>query len=134
MKRILALLYAALLYGSLATVLTQTAFLGVAWWKGQLRRERLWDVMAVLYGVDYQEIRHRLDLKDAAITQEQPSPASRRNEYLRESLDLNLRETALEKGILDLQLLQASLETTQDRFKKLKESYDQRLREIAQGN
>lgn len=132
MKRLLSLLGTAVLYASLATMLTQSIFLAALWWKGHLTRERLLDVLAALYGVDYQEIRHQLEEKQKALDAEQPSWQQQRQRFAEVYLDLSVRETALQKALLDLQLIQAKLETEQERFTRLKESFDLRLKELVE--
>ena len=84
--------------------------------KGSLDEDRLYRVLAALHGIDLVSLHTQVRKEKQAMDDEQASYDMQRNAQLLHSLDLDLRETAIEKGLLDFASLQGKLQTAQQRF------------------
>jgi hypothetical protein len=115
-----------------ATIVAQVTALGAFWFKGALDPDRLYRVLAAMHGEDVVTMQARLIAAEKNEDLEQPSYEAIETQRTLKSLDLDLRESALENGMHALQGLQMMLETNQTRFKKLKDSYDAHLTQIAE--
>ena len=131
MKRLLAILGQAFVYFCTATVLAQAIVLAVLWQKGYLTQSRLHKVLAALYDVDVLAIRDRLVAEAEAANEEQDSYEQQLRRAIEQSLHLDLRETAIEKGFLDLVNLQTAVQTEHDRFAEMRDQYDAKLEGLA---
>lgn len=130
MKKIVSLLATAFIYLCVATVVAQSAAVATLWTKGALDRGRLYRVLAALHGVDVVTMQTRLAAQKKAAQQEQPSFDSRVEAQRLQSLDLDLRETALDKGLVDLLNLQSTVQTAETQFQQQRQSYDTKLRDM----
>lgn len=127
--KILDLLAAAAVAFGLASAITVLVLASVLWSKGAFRDERFLGALAALYGV-------RVDASSAAAA---PPPAEQRS--LREvqdrrmlvGLDLDLRESAIDKSLVDLRNLEADIRTERDRLDKWKLSFDKQLSDLQTG-
>jgi hypothetical protein len=115
-----------------ATIIAQMTALGAFWMKGALSQDRLYRVLAAMHGEDVVTMQAQLLAAEEREDQEQPSYEEIETQRTLKSLDLDLRESALENGMHALQGLQMMLETNQTRFKKLKDSYDAHLMQIVE--
>ena len=130
MKRIFSLLTTAFIYLCVATMIAQTAAVSALWAKGALDRGRLYRVLAALHGLDVVTMQTQLMSQKKATEQEQPSYDTRVEAQSLKSLDLDLRETAIDKGLLDLLNLQTSVRTEQTQFQQQRQSYDAKLTDM----
>jgi hypothetical protein len=113
-----------------ATVIAQATALTAMWLKGALDRPRLYRVLAALHGIDILAIHAQLlDRQEPADT-EQPSYTARWEADTRKSLDLDLRETVISNGLLEMGNLQTALQSDQSRFRELRQAYDTQLKEL----
>jgi hypothetical protein len=118
----------ALLYFCVATVLAQVVVLGMLWWKGAFSDDRVVAMFAALHG-----IHPETPGGTAAATakdehaHEQPSLEDISKKRLLASLDLSLRETTLDKSLIDLRTLEHEIATDFERLAQLKEGMDKRI-------
>jgi hypothetical protein len=127
MKFILNWLGSLLLALSIGTTITLIVLLGMLWWKGVLADERIFDMLAALQGIKPPPPESASALDPAA---EQPSIENLLEARLRASLDLDLRESAIDKSLGDLRTLETALRTESSRLDDWKKSFDQRLAEL----
>lgn len=118
----------ALLYFCVATVLAQVVVLGMLWWKGAFSDDRVVAMFAALHG-----IHPETPGGPAAATaknehpHEQPSLEDISKKRLLASLDLSLRETTLDKSLIDLRTLEHEIATDFERLAQLKDGMDKRI-------
>ena len=120
----LGTLFVALCVG---TVLSLAVLVGMLWWKGALTDDRWLGMLAALQGIE--------PTKTAAVAEdpaadEQPSLVQLMEKRLGASLDLELRETAIDKSLGDLRLLESQIKTENERLDKWKQSFDIRLAKL----
>jgi hypothetical protein len=118
-----------LVWFCIGTVLAQAIWIGMLWWKGAFADERVLAMYAALHGI--------FPESDAAATgpaadpnQEQLSLVEVAQRRMLSSLDLDLRETALDKGLADLRNIRAQIETEDQRLNLWKETFDIRLKKM----
>ena len=118
----------ALLYFCVATVLAQVVVLGMLWWKGAFGDDRVVAMFAALHGI------HPDNPGAAAAAaakndraHEQPSLEEISKKRLLASLDLGLRETTLDKSLIDLRTLEHEIATDFERLAQLKDGMDKRI-------
>jgi hypothetical protein len=129
-KKVFSLLTTAFIFFCVATIIAQIAALSALGAKGALDRGRLYRVLAALHGVDVVTMQTKLMAQTKSSKQEQPSYESRLEAQNLKSLDLDLRETAIDKGLLDLLNLQTSVKTEQTAFQDQRQSYDAKLKDM----
>jgi hypothetical protein len=108
----------------IGTVISLGVTLGTLWWKGALSDERLYGMLAALQGIKPPPPAALAALDSDA---EQPSYDQILKSRLRASLDLDLRESAIDKSLGDLRTLEKSLQSESKRLDAWKESFDERL-------
>jgi hypothetical protein len=110
---------------SIGTLVSLVILLAMLWWKGALADERLLGMLAALQGIE------PLPAAPAAAhldpDAEQPSLDQLMQARLRTSLDLDLRESAVDKGLGDLRSLESAIRTERSRLNVWREDFDQRL-------
>lgn len=127
--KIVRVLGMGLLYFCVATVLAQAVVLGMLWWKGAFSDDRVTAMFAALHGIHPE----KPGAPSAAATaqnghaHEQPSLEEISKQRLLASLDLNLRESTLDKGLTELRNLQQQVATENERLKQWQEGMDQRI-------
>ena len=131
-RKLLGILSAVLIYLCVATVIAQVSAVTAMSVKGALTQDRLVRVLAALHGIDIVTMHAEIAAEKKATEKEQASYEARIEAQKLKSLDLDLREKALEKGLLDITNLQTTLQTDQSRFQDLKQSYDAKLKELAE--
>ncbi len=132
MKRLFSLLTTGFVYLCVATMIAQAAALTTLWAKGALDRSRVYRVLAALHGVDVVTMQTNLSTQKKDTDQEQHSFAARLEAQSLKSLDLDLRETALDKGLVDLRNLQDATQAEQAEFLALRQSYDAKLKDLVE--
>lgn len=130
MNRVVHAVGRAFLYLCVATVIAQVAGIGTLWFKGALDRPRLYRVLAALHGIDILAMHAQRLARQETPQPQQPVLAQREAADGRKSLDIDLREMAVNKGLLDMQNLQTALRTERARFQDLKQAYDTRLQQL----
>ncbi|MDA7951173.1 MAG: hypothetical protein MPJ24_06760 [Pirellulaceae bacterium] len=117
---------------AVATVIVQIVLFGLAYSYYGIDRAKYYDLLAVLTNVDEEELRQKLENEKKPKESEQVSLAAIRDARINKSLDLDLRETALDKEMLGLWNLRKELLTERSRYDQLKKSFDARLLELEQ--
>jgi hypothetical protein len=124
--KIVGLLGSLLLWFCVGTVLAQGALLGVLWSKGFLSQDRVLSALAAWQGL---EIRAAADTGKAGPDDEREEPSY--DEVIRKramvSLDLDLRESAIDKSLGDLRNVETQIKTERERLDGWKQSFDDRL-------
>src|SRR5688572_28316374 len=113
---------------SIGTTVTLVVLLAMLWWKGVLADERVVAMLAALQGI---KAAPPIETTNVVNTDaEQPSPSQIREARLRVSLDLDLRESAIDKSLADLRTLERALQTESSRLDGCKKSFDKRLSDL----
>lgn len=132
MSKLLQLIPAAILYSCVATVLVQVGAIGYLVAQGTITQEKLFQCLATLYGVNLREIEE----KGAAANQPPPKEQPAFEEVVKQralaSRDLDLRETAIDKALVDVRAMTAQLKTERERYDQLKQQFDARLAQLEQ--
>ena len=108
----------------IGTAISLAVVLGMLWWKGVLDDERLYGMLAALQGIKPPPP-PALSALDTSL--EQPSFDQILKSRLRASLDLDLRESAIDKSLGDLRTIEKSLQSESKRLDAWKVSFDERL-------
>src|SRR5688572_13690927 len=109
---------------AVGTVISLAVIAGMLWWKGVLTDERLYGMLAALQGIKPPPPPALSALDTGA---EQPAFDQILQSRLRASLDLDLRENAIDKSLGDLRTIEKSLQSESKRLDAWKESFDERL-------
>jgi hypothetical protein len=113
---------------SLGTFVSLVILLVMLWWKGALGDERILGMLTALQGIQPtppKPVAGQLD-PDA----EQPSLQQLLQARLRSSLDLDLRESAVDKTLGDLRSMESQLQTETKRLDAWKKDFDARLAKL----
>lgn len=113
---------------SVGTVISLAVLLAMLWWKGALADDRLMGVLAVISGVE--PARTTDAAGGASASDEQPSLDQIAQRRLATSLDLDLRETAIDKALGELRNLEAEVKVENKRLDEWKLSFDKRLEKL----
>jgi len=126
--KIVNLLGIGLLYFCVATVLAQTVVVGMLWWKGAFSDDRVVAMFAALHGIHPER---PVDAQSTAShdghPHEQPSLEEISKQRLLASLDMNLRESTLDKALIELRNLEQQVATENERLKQWQEGMDARI-------
>lgn len=133
MATMIKLATSAVLYTCVATVISQSAVVTYWWTTGALNRHKVRQIVDVLAGVD---------MIPAAL-QKAGGPASELTQQVSfeeilqrraiKSLDLDLREQAVGKGLSDLRTLASNIAEDTRRFDLRKEAFNANLKKLEQG-
>src|SRR5262245_24076672 len=125
MKAILNWLATLFVAFSIGTVLSLGVLIGMLWWKGALADDRVLGMLAVLQGI---EAPHQaITAQGNAADEEQPSIEQILQRRVAASLDLDLRESTIDKTLSDLRALKTQIKGERTRLDEWKASFDQRL-------
>ncbi|ADB18992.1 hypothetical protein Psta_4345 [Pirellula staleyi DSM 6068] len=119
---LLGSLFAAFCIG---TVVSLFVLAGVLWSKGFLTGDRMTAAMAAFYGIQPKTTAETST--SATDVTEQPALDDLSSKRVLASLDLDLRENAIDKSLGDLRALQTQIKTERERLDQWKMSFDQRL-------
>jgi hypothetical protein len=111
----------------IGTVISMAVVGGMLWWKGVLNDERMYAMLAALQGIKAPPP-PKLTATDTGA--EQPSYDQILGARLRASLDLDLRENAIDKSLGDLRTIETSLKSESLRLDSWKQSFDKRLADL----
>ncbi len=117
-------LFTALGIGTLVSVVVIT---GMLWSKGALNDERIYGMLAALQGIKPPPPENTSVLNSQTET---PSIDQIRGLRMRASLDLDLRESAIDKALGDLRTIETSLQNETKRLDSWKQSFDKRLSDL----
>lgn len=126
MKKILGLLSSLFVAFCVGTVLSLAVFLGMLWWKGGLTGDRFMSLLAALQGIDMATAAATLPVTEEP-NDEQVSYDQILEKRALAGLDLDLRESAIDKSLGELRNLEALTKTERERLDLWKQSFDQRL-------
>ena len=111
----------------IGTVISLIVISSMMWWKGVLTDERIYGMLAALQGIKPPPPPKLTALDTDA---EQPSFEQILNARLRASLDLDLRESAIDKALGDLRTIETALKSESSRLDLWKQSFDKRLTDL----
>ena len=130
MKKIVRMLGMGLLYFCVASVLAQGVVLAMLWWKGAFSDDRVVAMFAALHGIHPEAPGAAAATAKDDHAHEQPSQQEISKKRLLASLDLSLRETTLDKSLIDLRTLEQEIATEKERLGKWQEGMDKRIAEV----
>ena len=126
MKAALQWLSAGFMALAAGTFITLIVVFAMLWWKGVLSDERMYAMLAALQGVQASKPTEiKLDPDS-----EQPSFNQILEARTVASLDLDLRESAIDKSLGELRSLETQLRTESKRLDDWKTSFDKRLADL----
>jgi hypothetical protein len=128
MKFIFRWLGSALVAFSIGTVISLAVVLAMLWWKGALTDDRLLGMIAALQGI--KPVPPAEADAASAAEAEQPSLDQLMQARLRASLDLDLRESAIDKSLGDMRTVETQIKTERERLDLWKLDFDQRLAKL----
>ncbi|MBI1247363.1 hypothetical protein GC197_05890 [bacterium] len=121
-------------YLCVATVLAQVIVVTTFANSGTFSKDRLYSLMALVYGIDEQAIRDEIENKDEPEEdREEPDMQQIIDERAQRHLALDFRLQALDTGIENLRNMQSSLMEERRRYDQLKQGFDQRLKALEDG-
>ncbi|QDU26968.1 hypothetical protein ETAA8_20520 [Anatilimnocola aggregata] len=123
---------AAFIAFCVATVISLAVLGGMLWMKGALSGDRSLSLMAALYGIPLEGKTAAEKAQDGK-NPEQPSLAAVIERRALASLDLDLRESALDKSLQDLRNLESQIKTERQRLDLWKQSFDNRIATLESG-
>ncbi|HRX82587.1 MAG TPA: hypothetical protein P5307_26150 [Pirellulaceae bacterium] len=131
--KLLRLPFTALAYFSVATILAQIALMGMLYARGNLTQAKAVDLLAISNDVDLESMWHRLEAASKPVAIEQVSFEEVLTARKHLSLDLDLREIAADKGLIDVRQLGVLLEEERQQYDALKYEFDQNFENVRQG-
>jgi hypothetical protein len=126
------LMSGTLLYFCLATVVAEGGALALLASQGVLTKTKLFNALAALYGVDLHELEKTTTAEHQPPPHEQPAFEEVIKKRALLSRDLDLRDTAVDKALIDVRALMAQLKTERERYDQLKQQFDARLAQLEQ--
>ncbi|WP_425618303.1 hypothetical protein NA78x_002007 [Anatilimnocola sp. NA78] len=130
--KIVGWLGAAFLAFCVATVVSLAVLVSMLWTKGALSGDRSLALMAALYGIPNDAKAAAENTKEGK-NPEQPSLEAVVERRALASLDLDLRESALDKSLQDLRNLESQIKTERQRLDLWKQSFDSRIATLESG-
>jgi hypothetical protein len=123
---------AAIIAFCVATVVSLGVLGGMLWMKGALTGDRSLAILAAIYGISTDSAKAK-DPAQVDTNPEQPSFEAVIERRALASLDLDLRESALDKSLQDLRNLEAQIKTERGRLDLWKQSFDSRIASLQSG-
>jgi hypothetical protein len=123
----------ALTYFSVATILAQIALIGALYARGNLTKDKSVELVAISQDIDLETMWHKLETASKPVAVEQVSFEEVLTARTHLSLDLDLREIAADKGLIDVRQLALLLEDERRQYDTLKYEFDQRIDNLRQG-
>ena len=118
---------------SVATVIAQVAMLGMLYARGNLSQAKVVEVIAISKDVDLETMWQKLEAASKPVEVEQVSFEEVLTARKHLSLDLDLREIAADKGLIDVRQLGILLEDERRQYDTLKQEFDQRIENVRLG-
>jgi hypothetical protein len=115
------------------TVIAEGIGLGLLVSKGKLSSKKVNQLLAVLHGVDLDELKRQAEAARAPNNDEQPAFEEVIRLRAEKSLNLELREAAIDKALADLRNLQDKVKIERRRYQELKDAFDASLSKLGQG-
>ena len=123
---------AAIVAFCVATVVSIGVLGGMLWMKGMLTGDRYLAILAAVYGIPQDGGQQKPDAQPEK-NPEQPSLEAVVERRALASLDLDLRESALDKSLQDLRNLESQIKTERQRLDLWKQSFDSRIAMLETG-
>ena len=133
MKKLIQLITTAIACFCVATVLAQGVGATYVYLRVGMNQDKMYRMLAVLENVDVDAIRAKHEAAKKPEHSEQVSPEDVLRARLVKDLHLDLRETAVDKALLELRALEGTLQTERQRYDELKLSFDKWLTERERG-
>jgi hypothetical protein len=130
--KIVGILGSAIVAFCVATVVSIAVLGGMLWMKGALSGDRYLNILAAVYGIDT-SADSKSKGEAAEKNPEQPSLDAVLERRALVSLDLDLRESALDKSLQDLRNLESQIKTERQRLDLWKQSFDNRIAALESG-
>lgn len=130
--KIIGWLGSAIVAFCVATVISMGVLGGMLWMKGAMSGDRYLAILAAVYGIPQDGSEKKKD-GDEAKNPEQPSLEAVLEKRALASLDLDLRESALDKSLQDLRSLESQIKTERERLDLWKQSFDARIATLESG-
>ena len=130
MKLVIDFIRDTIVYGSVATVLALLLLMTYTWMQYGLDKEKAFDVLTVVYDVDVVEMKAREMVAEQQGDREDLAYEEVLRERTMMSLDHDLREQAINKGLADFRLLQRDLMEERRRYDLLKNAFDAELKKL----
>lgn len=131
MKKLLALAGSGFAYFCIGTVLAQGIGLLLLMQSGSLTPERRLRAVAALQGIETASVRTESKTQEESPEQESFEKIESRRTLA--SLDLDLRESAIDKSLGELKTIESRIKTERQRFDYLVDSFDKKLNELSAG-
>lgn len=130
--KIIGWLGSAVVAFCVATVISMGVLGGMLWMKGAMSGDRYLAIMAAVYGIPQDGSEKKKDGNETK-NPEQPSLEAVLEKRALASLDLDLRESALDKSLQDLRSLESQIKTERERLDLWKQSFDARIASLENG-
>jgi hypothetical protein len=123
----------AFAYVGIATLLAEGGLLLVLYQRGLLHEQLAQNLLTVAYDIPVGEIYEDLAAKAQPVKKEMISFAEVQEARMLTALDLDLRQMATDKGLLDVRELAVLLNQERGRYSMVKNRFDQEWRNLQQG-
>ena len=133
MRRSVKLLAAVFIYFCAATVIAQGMGLTFLWLRGHFTEGKANQLLAIMYGIDLVEVAAKQSEENEA-PEEQVSHQEIVQARLAKSLDLDLRDQVIDKGLDHLRMLEDGLRTMIGRFDRRRLEFETELKKLTAGN
>jgi hypothetical protein len=97
-----------------------------------MNREKTDQILAVVYGVDLAAIEAKYAPAQKPLESEQPSFDDLIEKRLEKSLDFDLRETSMDKALIELRTLEDDLRSQRERFDARLREFEKRVSDLQQ--
>ena len=130
MKIVFDFIRDTVVYGSVATVLGLLLLVAYVWTQYGFNKDKAFHVLTAVYEVDVAEMQAREIIAQQRGDQEDVAYEEVLHERTMLSLDHDLREQAINKGLADFRLLQRDLMEERRRYDLLKNAFDAELKQL----
>jgi hypothetical protein len=130
MGNIIKLLATAGVCVCVATLLAQATVVTYLWSQGSLNKDKVLRLLAVLHNIEAAKTAAARNSADPNQDQQQVAYDEIVRARATKSLDFDLRESAVEKGLSDLRALQTQLMSERTKYDQMKKSFETRLADL----
>jgi|GEM_PF-2906292 hypothetical protein len=128
MSKILGMIGSVFAYFCIATVLAVGISIGSMWSSGVLNKDKIYGMLAVVHGIELGK--DTADEKADKMPSEQLSLESISDARILHGLNIDIRETAMDKGLVHLRKVGQTVRTDKERFNRLHTGFTQQLKEL----
>lgn len=129
--RIIQAISTALAWICVATVALEGGVAAIAWANGQLNLQKINDIVAVAYGVDELTIQTEIEAVERQDDSDQPSYEDVVQRRWMVRLNLDLREMAVDKALMEGEFLRRQLHEQEDKYHGLRNMFMQASETLA---